>query len=159
MMKKIALFPGSFDPFTVGHQAIVTRSLGLFDKVVVMIGHNIDKVGFIPVDSRLEWLKEIYKDEARVEVVSYSGLTVDCCAKYDATHIVRGIRNSIDMEYEKSVAEINRELAPNIETILLFTEPKYGYISSTVIRDLIKHGKDISKLVPENTPIDQLIKL
>jgi pantetheine-phosphate adenylyltransferase len=145
---KIAIFPGSFDPFTIGHYDIVKRALTLFDKIVIGIGQNQAKQSTFSLTERLERIEKAFADESRVVVTTYDGLTVDFARKHGATHIVRGVRSTIDFEYERSIAEANRQLS-GIETVLLYTSPEYGHISSTLVRDLHAHGKDITNYLPE----------
>ena len=147
--ERIALFPGTFDPFTVGHQALVRRGLTLVDKVVVAIGVNDAKRSYFPVEKRLEAIRDLYRDEPRVKVMTYNQLTVDFARQVEADFILRGIRTVNDFEYEKMIADVNRELA-GIETLLLFTEPAYAHISSTIVRELMRYGKDVSRFVPGN---------
>jgi pantetheine-phosphate adenylyltransferase len=145
---KIAIFPGSFDPFTIGHYDIVKRALTLFDKIVIGIGQNQAKQSTFSLTERLERIEKAFADESRVVVTTYDGLTVDFASKHGATHIVRGVRSTIDFEYERSIAEANRQLS-GIETVLLYTSPEYGHISSTLVRDLHAHGRDITNYLPK----------
>jgi len=148
-MSKICLFPGTFDPVTLGHTDIIDRSLDLFDKVVVGIGKNTSKVPMYSEEKRLEWLQEIYKDEPKVEALVYEGLTAECCKRVGARFILRGIRYVNDFEYEKAIADMNRSLDSSIETIFLTCLPKYTSIASTLIRDVIRNGGDVSQFLPE----------
>ena len=150
---KRALFPGSFDPFTAGHHSIVKRTLALVDEVIVGIGFNEGKKGFIPLEKRLEMIRALYADESRVKVLPYSGLTVDFAKEQEADVIVRGIRSVKDFEYEESIADINRKLS-GIETVFLFTEPELAAVSSSVVRELIHYGKDVSMFLPEGMKIE-----
>lgn len=143
---RVALFPGSFDPFTVGHYDIVERALGLFDRVVIAIGENNTKQPVFPLDERLAAIRKAFADQPRVEVVSYSDLTVDLAQRMGAQFIIRGVRDTRDFEYERSIAEANKQLG-NIETVLLYTRPEYAHISSTLVRDLLKHGRDVSEFI------------
>lgn len=150
---KRALFPGSFDPFTAGHHSIVKRTLALVDEVIVGIGFNEGKKGFLPLEKRLEMIHALYVDEPRVKVLPYSGLTVDFAKEQEADVIVRGIRSVKDFEYEESIADINRKLS-GIETVFLFTEPELAAVSSSVVRELIHYGKDVSMFLPEGMKIE-----
>ena len=150
---RIAIFPGSFDPFTRGHESIVRRSLPLFDRFIIAIGVNNDKRPFMSTEQRLACIKETFKDDPRVEVVSYSGLTVDLAREVGANFIVRGVRLIQDFENEKHLAEINRDLT-GIETILLYTLPEYSHISSSIVRELIKYGQDVSAYLPEGVKLE-----
>ena len=118
-MDKIAIFPGSFDPFTIGHESIVLRALPIFDKIVIMIGYNVNKQSFYPIEKRLKWINQVFKDEAKIEVQIYDGLTVDFCKKVNAKYILRGIRTSSDFEYERAIAQVNKKMHPEIESVFL----------------------------------------
>ena len=147
-MQRICLFPGTFDPLTLGHVDIITRSLPLFDKIVVGIGINTSKAPMFSPEQRLNWLKEIFKNEPKVEGAVYEGLTVNFCRKIGARFILRGIRYVSDFEYEKTIADANRTLDRSIETIFLTGEPKYTSVASTIVRDIIKNGGDASHFLP-----------
>ena len=146
---RICLFPGTFDPVTLGHTDIINRALPLFDELIIGIGSNVNKQPMFTDIERLEWLKEIYKDEPKVKSVVYEGLTVDCCRKYNANFILRGIRYVNDFEYEKAIADMNRSLDSNIETIFLTCLPQYTSVASTLVRDVLKNGGDVSKFLPD----------
>ena len=148
-MKRICLFPGTFDPVTLGHTDIINRALPLFDQIFVGIGINSSKNPMFSPEQRMEWFKEIYKDESRVESIMYEGLTINCCKKINARFILRGIRFVSDFEYEKTIADANRTLDRNIETIFLTGEPKYTSVASTIVRDIIKNGGDASPFLPQ----------
>ena len=148
--KRIALFPGTFDPFTIGHQSLVSRGLGLVDEIVIAIGVNDKKQTHFSLERRMEAIRTLYKDEPRVRVASYDTLTVDFAEKVGARFILRGIRTVNDFEYEKSIADVNRKLS-GIETFILFTEPEHTHISSSIVRELLRYGKDISRFVPRET--------
>lgn len=150
-MKK-AIFPGSFDPFTTGHHSIVKRTLAFMDEVIVGIGINEGKHCLLPVEKRVEMIQRLYVDEPRVKVVAYSGLTVDFAKEQDAGFIVRGIRSVKDFEYEEGIADINKKLN-GIETVFLFSEPELASVSSSVVRELLHYGKDISMFLPEGMDI------
>ena len=146
-MKKIAVFPGSFSPFTNGHYSIIERMIPLFDTIIIAIGKNSLKDNSYPAKKK-EWIENIFKEITKIKVISYSGLTVDLCNKYESNFIIRGVRDEKDFEFEKKVAQNNRELNSKIETLLIPTLPKYSHISSTIIRDIMRNNGDISKLVP-----------
>ena len=148
-MKHIAMFPGSFDPFTAGHLDILKRALTMFDEVVVAVGINIDKRGFFTNEKRLDIIRQATAGLDGVRVIEYSNLTVDSCREMGIRHIVRGVRNMIDFETERSIADANRRLAPEIETIIIPTSQEYAHISSTAVRDILKHGGDTSMFLPE----------
>ena len=141
-MKRIAFFPGSFDPITKGHEDIVRRALPMFDEIVVALGVNTAKNYMFTFEQRLKWIEKTFADCPTINVVSYQGLTVDACKEHKANFILRGLRNSNDYEYEKSIALMNQAMAPGIETIYLNTRPESAAISSTIIRDIIKNQGD-----------------
>ena len=143
-----AIFPGSFDPFTIGHHSIVKRALAFMDEIVIGIGVNEGKQSCIPTEKRLKMIEQLYKDEPKVKVEAYSGLTVDFAEKWQASFIIRGIRTVRDFEYEEGIADVNKKLS-GIETIFLFTEPEFSSVSSTVVRELLHYGKDVSAFLPE----------
>ena len=146
---RICLFPGTFDPVTLGHTDIINRALPLFDKIVVGIGINSAKTPMFGAEQRMAWFNTIYKDEKRVESVIYEGLTIDYCKLIDAKFILRGIRFVSDFEYEKSIADANRTMDCNIETVFLTGEPKYTSVASTIVRDILKNGGNASPFLPE----------
>jgi pantetheine-phosphate adenylyltransferase len=148
-MARICLFPGTFDPVTLGHVDIINRALPLFDKIIVGIGLNTAKAPMFSPDQRLQWIKDIYKDEERVEGAVYEGLTVNFCKKIGAQFILRGIRYVSDFEYEKTIADANRTLDKSIETIFLTGEPKFTSVASTIVRDIIRNGGDATPFLPE----------
>lgn len=149
---KRAIFPGTFDPFTVGHFSVVKRALTFMDEIVIGIGINENKKTYFPIEKRVEMISNLYKDEPRIKVVPYNSLTIDFANSVDAKFIVRGIRTVKDFEYEETIADINRQLA-GIETILLFTEPELTCVSSTIVRELLHYNKDISCFIPEGLEI------
>lgn len=144
---RIAIFPGSFDPFTIGHYDIVMRALNLFDEIIIGIGRNYTKRDTFPLEERLAAIAKTFNNEPRIKVIAYDGLTVDFAAEQQAQFILRGVRSTLDFEYERNIAEANKQLS-GIETILLYTRPEYAHISSTLVRDLHSHGKDISQYLP-----------
>ncbi len=147
-MERICLFPGTFDPVTIGHVDIIRRSVSLFDKIVVGIGLNNNKEPMFSPEKRLEWIEELFKDEPKVEGKIYGGLTVDFCNKIGAKFIIRGIRYVSDFEYEKTIADANRTLDPSIETIFLTCEPKFTSVASTIVRDIIRNGGNATPFLP-----------
>lgn len=148
-MKRIAVFPGSFDPITQGHVSIVKRAAQLFDEIIVAIGVNADKKAMFPVEMRKQWIETVFKDLPEVHVELYQGLTIDFCRKVDANFILRGLRTAADFEFERGIGQVNKLLATKIETVFLLTEAKYTPISSSIVRDVIRHGGDVSFMVPE----------
>jgi len=144
-----AIFPGSFDPFTRGHADIVQRGLKVFDYIVIAVGYNEQKQGWIPVEERVRALRALYANEPRVSVESYKGLTVDYAHEQGAQFILRGVRTHKDYEYELQMADVNRQLASDIETVVLFSRPELANISSSILRELVHFGRDISEWLPE----------
>lgn len=138
-MKRTALFPGSFDPITKGHENIVRRGLLIFDQVIVAVGLNSSKQNMFPIEQKLKWIERTFSDCSSVKVIHYEGLTIECCKKYNAKFILRGLRNPNDYEYEKNIALMNQSMDPDIQTIYLNTDPKWAAISSTIVRDIIKN--------------------
>lgn len=155
-MKRVALFPGSFDPFTAGHLNILKRALTMFDEVVVAAGINIDKRGFFTTEQKLDIIRQATEGMDGVTVIAYENLTIDACRERGIRHIVRGVRNMIDFETERSIADANRRLAPEIETVIIPTAQDYAHISSTAVRDLLKHGGDTSLFVPDNVVLPEI---
>jgi len=146
---RIAVFPGSFDPITVGHEAIIRRALPLFDKIIVAIGHNTAKQTLFPLERRIEWIKTVFKDKSDVvEVQSFTGLTIDFCKQMKAQFILRGLRTSTDFEFEYSVGQVNRQIG-GIETVLMLTDPEYMHISSSIVRDIFRYKGQFKSLIPK----------
>ena len=152
-MATIALFAGSFDPFTRGHEAVVEEALRLFDKVVIAVGENISKNHLLSVEQRRRLIGDIYADNERVEVASYNTLTGDFARKVGATALVRGVRNSIDFEFERTIEATNRQLFPELTTVLLPTPAKYMHISSSMVRELLAFGREVSDYLPKEINI------
>jgi len=146
---KIALFPGSFDPITIAHVDILKRSLPLFDKIVVGIGLNSAKQNFLSAEKREEIVKSIFENDKNVAIQTYQGLTIDFAKKIGATYMVRGIRSAADFEYERAIAQINKSMMPEVETIILLSRPEYSAISSTIVRDILRNDGDVSQFVPK----------
>jgi pantetheine-phosphate adenylyltransferase len=147
-MSRICLFPGTFDPVTLGHLDIINRALPLFDKLIIGIGRNANKVPMFSEEQRLQWIREIYKDNPRVEAVVYEGLTVQCCKEVGANFILRGIRYVNDFEYEKAIADMNRSLDGHVETIFLTCLPQFTSVASTLVRDVLRNGGEVSQFLP-----------
>ena len=152
-MKHIALFPGSFDPFTAGHLNILKRALTMFDEVVVAVGINQDKRGFFSMEKRLDIIRQATAGLAGVSIIQYDNLTIDTCRELGIRHIVRGVRNMIDFETERSIADANRRLAPEVETLIIPTAQEFAHISSSAVRDILKHGGDYSAFIPEGVTL------
>src|SRR4029078_469726 len=148
-MQRIALFPGTFDPITIGHLDIIHRALPLFDKLVIGIGRNSNKSAMFSEEQRMKWIKEIFRDNPNVSVAVYEGLTVECCRRVGANFIVRGIRYVNDFEYEKAIADMNRSLDKDIETVFLTCLPQYTSVASTLVRDVLRNGGDAAQFLPD----------
>ncbi len=153
MKEKVALFPGSFDPFTKGHQAIVEQGLKIFDKIVIGIGENLQKKGLLSTENRVRLIKDLYKDTPEVSAGTYSALTGDYAREVGAKFFLRGMRNTVDYEYERNLMLINQQIFPDITTVLLFTPPEFVVISSSMIRELIAYGRDPNAVMPNNIDI------
>jgi len=147
-MKKIAVFPGSFDPFTIGHEGSVIRGLGLFDEIIIAVGANALKKSYYPLNVRKEMIGKVFQNEPRIRVDHYEGLTVDYCRKNGAGYLLRGLRTAADFEFERAIAQVNRALIPEVESIFLLTIPEHSPINSTIVRDIIRSGGDASRFVP-----------
>jgi pantetheine-phosphate adenylyltransferase len=152
-MKKIAVFPGSFDPLTLGHESLVLRALPLFDVIIIAIGINALKTYFFPLEKRQGWIEKVFKDYPTIKVTTYTGLTVDYCRKVKAHYILRGLRTSADFEFERSIGQVNKKLYPEIETVFLLTTPELTAITSSVIRDVVRNNGDASQFVPEGVDL------
>lgn len=154
-MKRIALFPGSFDPITKGHVAVVKQALSLFDEIVIAIGNNSSKQTMFSLTNRERIIAKAFEGEARVSVATYQGLTVEFCRKLDAKYIIRGLRNHGDFEFEKNIAQMNKVLAPDVETLFFVTPPELAPVTSTIVRDILKHGGDVKAFIPEGINISE----
>jgi len=148
-MDKIAVFPGSFDPITKGHESVLKRALPLFDKLYIAIGTNADKKEFFPIEKRMEWIQKVFQEYPMVEVIKYKGLTVDLCKRINSKYILRGLRTSADFEFERSIGQINKKLYPDIETVFILTAPEYTSLNSGIVRDILRHGGDANQFVPD----------
>ena len=148
---KTAVFAGSFDPITRGHEDIVLQALPLFDEIIIAIGVTIDKKYAFPLEKRIKWIENTFAEYPKVKVVSYQGLTVDFCKKMNAKFIIRGLRNTTDFEYESVIAEANKKLNPEVETVFFLANPNLRCISSSVVRDIIKNGGDLTAFIPEKS--------
>jgi pantetheine-phosphate adenylyltransferase len=149
-MERIAVFPGSFDPFTIGHESIIRRALSLFDRIIIAIGTNTNKADFFPIEKRMQWIKEVFEFDEKVSVLNYNGLTIEFCQQVGAKFIIRGLRTSTDFEYERAIAQVNKVMDPEVESIFILTSPEHSAITSTLVRDIIRHGGDASKFLPNS---------
>lgn len=146
---KVAVFPGSFDPITIGHVDLVLRSIPLFDRIYVAIGENTTKRYVYDLETRLKWLEDVFADYPTVHVGHYTGLTVEYCREVEAHYLIRGLRNSSDFDYEKTISQLNHIIGDEIETVFLISRPEYSHISSTIVREIIKGGGDASPFLPD----------
>ncbi|MCX6247884.1 MAG: pantetheine-phosphate adenylyltransferase [Bacteroidetes bacterium] len=149
-MKKTAVFPGSFDPITRGHESIIRRALPVFDEIIVALGDNAEKKCYFSLETRMKWLERVFDGDPTVRIVKYSGLTVDFCVKMNAGYILRGLRTSADFEFERTIGLMNKAILPAIETVFFLSAPEYAALSSSVVRDILRNGGDVSKFVPES---------
>ena len=152
-MKRIAVFPGSFDPFTVGHEAIIIRALDIFDEIIISVGANVLKKSYFSLNTRKMMILKVFQNQPRITVDHYEGLTVDYCRKHGAKYILRGLRTSADFEFERAIAQVNRVMAPDIESVFLLTVPEHTSINSTIVRDIIRSGGDASMFIPASINI------
>lgn len=152
-MKRIAVFPGSFDPITKGHESIVKRAINLFDEIIVAVGINSEKKYYFPIEQRIEWIKYVFKDIYGVGVEKYVGLTVDFCKKSNAKYILRGLRTAADFEFERGIGQINKKMHSSIETVFLLSTPEYTPLNSSIVRDVLRYGGDITQFIPEGINI------
>jgi pantetheine-phosphate adenylyltransferase len=157
-MEKLALFPGSFDPFTRGHESIIRRAFPMFDKILIAIGQNIDKQGFFPLDKRIAWIRKVFENDPNVEVTHYEGLTIDYCRKVKVQYILRGLRTTADFEYEWAIAQMNKAMYPELETVFLLTLPEFIHVNSSIVRDIIRHGGDASLFLPKSIDLSSELK-
>ena len=152
-MNKIAVFPGSFDPLTRGHESILLRALPIFDEIIIALGENPEKKSFFPMKKRIEWLEKVFINEPRISIKKYNGLTVDFCRKMNAGYILRGLRTSADFEFERTIGLMNKALTNEVETIFLLSATEYAAISSSIVREIHKNGGDVSQFIPEGITI------
>jgi pantetheine-phosphate adenylyltransferase len=154
-MEKIAVFPGSFDPITIGHEDIVERAFSLFDKIIIAVGINTNKQGGFPLEMRLEWIREVFGNDERVIVDHYTQLTVEYCRKLGAKYILRGLRTAADFEYERAIAQANKAMDAEIETVFLLTAPEHAHVNSSIVRDILLHNADASMFLPKRLDISK----
>ena len=148
-MDRIAVFPGSFDPVTKGHESVIKRSLFLFDKLIIALGENSEKSSLFTLEQRLSWLHKLFGNEKKISITQYTGLTVDFCREQGARFILRGLRTSADFEFERGIGQMNRLMEPGLETVFLLCEPEYASLSSSIVRDILRHKGDVSMFIPE----------
>jgi len=147
-MSNIAIFPGSFDPLTKGHENIVRRALPLFDKIIVAVGQNAGKKNLFSLEQRVDFITKTFADTPKISVETYDGLTVDFCKKHNANFLLRGLRNATDFEFERDIAFFNKDLSPNLETVFILTDPEFSHVSSSVVREVLRHGGNVEKFLP-----------
>ncbi len=152
-MNRVALFPGSFDPITKGHESIILRAVPLFEKIIIAIGRNSEKTGFFSIEKRKEWLRKVFEDYPTIEIIEYEGLTVELCRKLNVRFILRGLRTSADFEFERSIGQMNKKMMPELETVFMLTVPEHTAINSSLVRDIIRNGGDASQFVPEQVDL------
>jgi pantetheine-phosphate adenylyltransferase len=157
-MKITAVFPGSFDPITRGHESVIKRALPLFDEVYIAVGINAEKKSFFDLKMRIEWIQKVFEEFPQVNVIQYEGLTVDLCKKLGAQYLLRGLRTSADFEFERSIGQINKKLYPEIETVFFLTDPEYSMLNSSIVRDILRNGGDASQFVPDELDLSPFIE-
>jgi pantetheine-phosphate adenylyltransferase len=157
-MKITAVFPGSFDPITRGHESVIKRALPLFDEVYIAVGINAEKKSFFDLKMRIEWIQKVFEKFPQVNVIQYEGLTVDLCKKLGAQYLLRGLRTSADFEFERSIGQINKKLYPEIETVFFLTDPEYSMLNSSIVRDILRNGGDASQFVPDELDLSPFIE-
>jgi pantetheine-phosphate adenylyltransferase len=156
-MEKIAVFAGSFDPFTVGHESLVKRALPLFDKVIIAVGFNQEKKHFFSIEKRMSMIRDVFDDESKITIDKYSGLTIDFCRKVDAKYLLRGLRTAADFEFERAIAQLNKSMYPGIESVFLLALPEHTPINSTIVRDIIRFKGDASKFLPKKIDLKKYL--
>lgn len=156
-MEKIALFPGSFDPFTIGHESVVNRALSLFDKIIIAVGFNTQKKALLEPGQRIRLISDVFAGNKKIEVHNYEGLTIDYCKKVNARFLLRGLRTAADFEYERAIGQMNKAMSPSIETVFLLTAPQYTFVNSTIVRDILLYGGDASKFLPKGVDIKKYL--
>jgi len=154
-MPNIAIFPGSFDPITRGHENIILRALPLFDKIIIAVGQNADKKSYFSIEQRIDFLQQVFGSNHAIVIDQYNGLTVEYCREKGANYILRGLRTSADFEFERTIGQVNKKLYPNIETVFLLTMPEYTAINSSVVREILKYGGEVSQFIPEGLNLNE----
>ncbi|MCF8336163.1 MAG: pantetheine-phosphate adenylyltransferase [Bacteroidales bacterium] len=150
---KRAVFPGSFDPITIGHESIIKRALPLFDEIIIAVGYNVNKKGYFSLENRKNWIASVFEDEPAVKVDHFEGLTIEYCKRMEAKYLLRGLRTAADFEYERAIAQVNKAMHEGIETVFLLTMPEHTPVKSTIVRDIIRNGGDASKFLPKGMNI------
>lgn len=153
MIQKQAIFPGSFDPFTAGHESVVERALPLFDKIIIAVGENISKHNMLSIEKRIDLIKKVFSANNKIEVFSYSGLTVDFARKQNCKYILRGLRTSADFEFERAIGQTNKILNQEIETVFILTKPEHTFVSSSIVRDIFKNNGDLTPFLPKGISV------
>jgi pantetheine-phosphate adenylyltransferase len=156
-MERIAVFPGSFDPFTVGHESVVLRALSLFDKIIIAVGYNANKKSLFSIEQRLAIIKKVFENEPRIEVMGFEGLTVDLCKRINVFYILRGLRTSDDFEFERAVGQVNKAMNPEVESVYFLTAPEHSFVNSSVVREIIMHNGDPSQFIPKSINIKDFL--
>ncbi len=156
-MEKIAVFPGSFDPFTIGHQSVVNRASPLFDRIIIAVGHNAGKQSYLKLENRIRLIRDVFINNPKIEVDHYDSLTVDYCFAVGAQYLLRGLRTAADFEYERAIGQVNKAMRPEIESVFLLTAPEYTPVNSTIVRDILMHGGDASKFLPRGINIKDYV--
>jgi pantetheine-phosphate adenylyltransferase len=156
-MNKIAVFAGSFDPFTVGHESVVRRALPLFDKIIIAVGFNQEKRQFFSIEKRMAMIKDVFNDEPKVCIDKYTGLTVEYCRKIGAKYLLRGLRTAADFEFERTIAQLNKKMYPQIESVFILALPEHTPVTSTIVRDIIRFKGDASKFLPKKTDLKKYL--
>jgi pantetheine-phosphate adenylyltransferase len=152
-MEKIALFPGSFDPITKGHESIIKRAIPLFDKIIIAIGENSEKKCYFTIEQRMTWIKKVFAKNPTISVKKYKGLTVEYCRDNKIGYILRGLRTSADFEFERSIGQMNKKIYPAIETVFLLTTPEFSALNSSIVRDILRHGGDVKQFIPNEVDL------
>jgi len=155
ILERIAVFPGSFDPLTIGHQSIVERASVMFDKIIIAIGYNAKKQSYFSLEERKEFIRQVFADRPEIVVDHFEGLTVDYCKRMGAQYILRGLRTSADFEYERAIAQVNKAMHQGIETVFLLTMPEHTPINSSIVRDILRHGGDVTPFIPTNLNLNK----
>jgi pantetheine-phosphate adenylyltransferase len=156
-MKKVAVFAGSFDPFTVGHESVVRRALPLFDKIIIAVGFNQEKKQLFSIEKRMAMIYDVFNDEPKVSIDKYTGLTVDYCRKIGAKYLLRGLRTAADFEFERAIAQLNKNMYPEVESIFILALPEHTPVNSTIVRDIIRFKGDASKFLPKKTDLKKYL--